>query len=1422
MLSNTTKLKGLYTFGNELLQPEGSLAIADNVNIDEPNVITQRRGFNDYADELLNDTLRFRQVLSYKDELIRHYSDKLQFYRNGQFETFSGSYLELNPDIRIKYVTASGNLYFTTSEGIKKISALTATDFSTGSGYITNAGVPEALDVFGKVVYSTTGFLPPESKVAYKVLFGKKDVNNNLLLGAPSSRYVVTNTSKDVFTFEKTNLIFKLNEDFRVEKNTLTVSNYTNTNQTTGNNSILKVHSANNTYKYAFWFNKGSGIAPSLVGYTNVEVNISSLSGTPSDSVGTLLYNAAIAANLQGITVTLANTTTLVFENTIEGKSDGLTTPTNNIVADIGSGWAIANNITGTESNYIGKYFLVNSPDKEYCFYYGNTRTIEDVPNDPALLGKTFVGIEIGNQSTKAFISNATYRALLNNISDSYEFDLDVTVSNPVLTLTNTTGGDINDTKQGTILTSVIEVLILNQGSIAEGQFANVDVTFTVPTGVDTTYFYRIYRTSFVSVSTGVTINDLDPGEECNLVYEGSVTVAAGQEITVQDITNENFRNSGEPLYNNPISGEGILQSNTIPPVSVDICNYKTYTFYGNTKINHQQALSLVTVDGLVSGTSKFSIVNSDVKRDYTFRGVAASYTLVCGTKSNTKVHKAGQLDSKIYLYSALDETKYVVYFDDGTATKPSDTDAVLIAVNISNLASGDNVAETLQATLAQFNDFSVSRVSSTLTLVNSENGQSTKNDTPNSNIVTNIGTGWSLTRDVVGLGEDKALGFILLSKSASVGIKLERTARSLVSVINADILSPVNAYYTSSLTDLPGRFLLKARSIEDQYFYSYITGATGDIFNPEIPTVEAGFKFSAITTGAKTRLTKVAHGFANGEEVYIYVPNAVPAINGTFNVTLVSADIIEINATTTSGTITDSFYFFPFEKSDNLKSPNRIYYSKFSQPEAVPIVNYIDIGTKDAPIERILALRDYLFIFKTDGIYMLSGDGGIWTVRMIDTEKILCPDSAIVLNNQIYLLTGNGVMTVNENTPFIIARMIEDKFQVLQKFKSSTRRLGFGVGYEDDRAYILWVPSESTDEVCTQAYRYNILEKMWTRWTKTATCGVVVENGNNSLLYIADGDRPIIMQERKNRDRTDFADNVLTVELGLDSFVNNKYRLSSISDVSVGDVITQTQYLNVSEYNRFLQKLDIDTGLGFTSFFADYEVGVSDNLANILNDLNNKLVKLDTSGTVTARTFNNADWVVMQSKFNSMIAELNNPACVTQFKNYAQSSGTIMFEYIITEVVKSSNDVKVFGETQLIQGKLNVYRHIKSIVQTNPIHFGNPSGFKQVSKGYLLFDQNNFFNMLLEYATDLSPSFEGQTFKGKGPGYWGYDTWGFENKNYWGGDGNDAPRRVIIPRNKQRCRYITVRFTHNVARDVYRVVGVAHDVREFSSNAYR
>jgi hypothetical protein len=459
--------------------------------------------------------------------------------------------------------------------------------------------------------------------------------------------------------------------------------------------------------------------------------------------------------------------------------------------------------------------------DKNYCFYYGNTRTIGTLPDDITLTGFIFVPIQIADDSTKSFIANKTSVALEEKVGDTFNIDLDIALTNPTITLTDKTGGNLDDITLGDILSANLEVAIANQGTITEGQNANVNVSFTVPSGIDTSYFYQIYRTGYITVTEGLTLNDIDPGEELNLVYEGSVSVASGATITVLDITSETFRNSGISLYNNAISGEGVLQSNDIPPVAKDICIYKSSAFFSNTKINHQQSLAATSIDGFVSGTTKIKIFNGTLAKSYTFRGVATEHTITCSTKANTKVLSSTNPTSKVYLYSASNSAKYVVYFDDGTATVPTDTDATPVRVDITELASSDLVTDAFLNAISQFTDFEVTKAStSTLKFIDAENGPSTTFNTPSSNIVTDIGTGWVITLDVTGTGQDLNNGFILLSKSASVGLKIERTIRSLVSVLNADSTGIVNSYYISSLTDLPGKFLLKARTSADINFY--------------------------------------------------------------------------------------------------------------------------------------------------------------------------------------------------------------------------------------------------------------------------------------------------------------------------------------------------------------------------------------------------------------------------------------------------------------------------------------------------------------------------------------------------------------------------------------------------------------------------
>ena len=187
---------GLVTSPNELSREDGALIEASNVVIRRDGIIEQRRGFNLYGSELPLINERVKQLATYKNRILRHYSDKLAFDSNGTgaFLDFAGSINETEGGLRIKLVESNGNLYFTTSDGIKKLSARNADDFTVSNGFITSAGAVKAVDVSGQIIYtpnSQSAFLPQDAAVAYRIVWAYRDINANLILGAPSQRAVV-------------------------------------------------------------------------------------------------------------------------------------------------------------------------------------------------------------------------------------------------------------------------------------------------------------------------------------------------------------------------------------------------------------------------------------------------------------------------------------------------------------------------------------------------------------------------------------------------------------------------------------------------------------------------------------------------------------------------------------------------------------------------------------------------------------------------------------------------------------------------------------------------------------------------------------------------------------------------------------------------------------------------------------------------------------------------------------------------------------------------------------------------------------------------------------------------------------------------------------------------------------------------------
>lgn len=243
---------------------------------------------------------------------------------------------------------------------------------------------------------------------------------------------------------------------------------------------------------------------------------------------------------------------------------------------------------------------------------------------------------------------------------------------------------------------------------------------------------------------------------------------------------------------------------------------------------------------------------------------------------------------------------------------------------------------------------------------------------------------------------------------------------------------------------------------------------------------------------------------------------------------------------------------------STNSTNINYLYYSKSQQPEAVPIGNYIPVGSADKAILRILALRDTLFILKEDGVFYLSGtDASNYQVWPLDyTAILIAPESAVALNNQIYALTTQGTVSITQNGVSIMSRPIEfDLNSLISKNYVALQNTSFGIAYESSRAYYLSCITNASDTKPTQYYRFNYVTSAWTHSVLFKNCGAV--NPYDDKLYLGNSSLPIIDVENKALTYQDYADYQSTQTISSVSGVT--VTISESDTIVVGSVIFQS-----------------------------------------------------------------------------------------------------------------------------------------------------------------------------------------------------------------------------------------------------------------------
>lgn len=1361
----TLEARGLFTDPNLISKvPEGALVVADNVIIDRDAVIEPRRGFNQYGTPFGADVDRAKQFLVYKDRILVHYDSALAFNDNphtsandGSFLDFNGTYEETESGLRIKGAESNKNFYFTTADGIKKISATTASDFSTSAGYIIDAGGLKALDLTGNLNTQNSGFLPPNSKVAYRLVWGYKDANDVLVIGSPSSRLVITNYG------------------------------------TTSANVDLQfvIPTTYNDLNFFQMYRSAVFTATGSIGVDDIN---------PGDEMQLIIEDFPTAAQKTANLVTLTDITPEDF------RAGGAFLYTN---PDSGEGINQAN-----EPPPIAKDITLY----QNTMFYANTQT--RARTTVSLLG----------------VANLT--------SGVSEFIIDDGV-NPAQTYT----------------------------FVGEKETTNYDFsgyTGIIPDDLDGSYFLMNsssnVRKYYVWYDNTKTTQTLD--------FSGYVGTVPGD----MDGDYVVFYTPTARGYYVWFDSTGTTDDPGSNPQNVELTNL----------ISIKADITGATTLGDVAAASSTALTTNNVFNDYDISYTALDEFLIIETESFdlngievietieqgfeytiTTPANSDPANTPLINTDVDGRSGFKVSVARGVTTKAELADATAAAI-----ADQDAALDFLVDYTALAEDFDIT---------NTNNGNT--EDAVDS-AITPIGNGFSITITTQGDGEDPLTNAVLLSAAATPAQQIDETARSLVNIINKNASESVSAFYISGPSDIPGQFLLEVRDIGTSTFSITANDATtGAQFNPPLPPAVGA---SAVVATAETK-------------------------------------------------------------------PNRLMYSKLQQPEAVPLLNFVDVGPEDQAISRILSLRESLFILKEDGIYRLTGLNGVFTVDLFDAStKIISPDTAVVLNNQIYCLTNQGVAVISDTGVDIISKRLDNVIQVLTSSNYNFKYTSFGVSYETDRSYTLWLPSVTTDTVATQAYRYNTAEDTWTRLTLAKTCGIV--NRGDDKLYLGPTDENFVERERKHFNRTDYADREFDLEIPPESIDGTTVTLSQVNIAEVGDALTQIQNLTINQYNQLLKKLDLDpftgspedftvdftgytgtipgdlhtkyfimysasdsvkyavfydaignvlsldttvfselvgaiqiridvsalttlaevvdatqntiktitqdfvvsyingqtlfnaitvrngettdpadstvnglnngfsiviNGQGTGDYFSTLQASAGDNLTTKLNAL---AIKLDLDPSVVATDFFATvsgfptTFVGIQDAFNAVIGKLNVDAG-TLYTNYILSEGTTEFEVLVFDAQVNTSVVELQYALNYVEGPIVLYKSIKSTVLYAPETFSDPSLLKHIREGTVMFENATFTRGEVGYKSDLSPGVESIEFFKSGKGDWGSFVWGDQN---WGGGFSGVPFRTYIPRSKQRCRYIQCQFAHSSAREKWAIFGISYTLKATSPRGYR
>jgi hypothetical protein len=190
---------------------------------------------------------------------------------------------------------------------------------------------------------------------------------------------------------------------------------------------------------------------------------------------------------------------------------------------------------------------------------------------------------------------------------------------------------------------------------------------------------------------------------------------------------------------------------------------------------------------------------------------------------------------------------------------------------------------------------------------------------------------------------------------------------------------------------------------------------------------------------------------------------------------------------------------------SENDEKPARVYFSDIDEPESVRLFSFFDVGSTAAPVLALAPLRDALLVFKSDGLWRVTGAApDSWSVQCLDTQlRLLRPECVAVVNDVAFCWAEGGFFAIDgASVRSISAGALDVELRAAAQLvmDGDTCHGAWVAGWPERQLVLFGVPGVEDATATARIYAYSLITSAFSEWPLAWGC--VAESATDNLYH--------------------------------------------------------------------------------------------------------------------------------------------------------------------------------------------------------------------------------------------------------------------------------------------------------------------------------